>query len=185
MSLSRRRFLKLSAGTFTAVAIADKTLALQSIMKMDTTLDDPADRLRSNKEVTKRNPLETESMEGLLERTPARKRVTRLKGVRGRIRFETEDRTAYLLEVEDGKLELTTGGDDAQAVVVCDTKALVERLLRGEANLIVETLQGHANISGDVALIIKVTLELQAESPFAVGEQNPKKACHERNDQHP
>ncbi len=185
MSLSRRRFLKLSVGTFTAVAIADKTLALQSMMKMDTTLDDPADRLRSNKEVTKRDPMETESMKGLLERTPARKRVTRLQGVRGRIRFETEDGAAYLLEVEDGELELTTGGDDAQAVVVCDTKVLVQRLLRGEANLIVETLQGHANISGDVALIIKVTLELQAESPFAVGEQNPKKACHERDDQHP
>lgn len=114
-------------------------------------------------------------MGGLLDRTPARKRVTRLKGVRGRIRFETEDGAAYLLGVEDGEVELTTGGDDAQAVVVCDTKALVERLLRGEANLIVETLQGHTDTSGDVALVIKVILELQAGSPFAVGEQNPKK----------
>jgi hypothetical protein len=175
MSLLRRQFLKLSVGTFTAAAIADKTLALQSIIEMDTTLGDPADRSRRNKEVTKGDPMEGENLGGLLDRTPARKRVTRLKGVRGRIRFETEDGAAYLLGVEDGEVELTTGGDDAQAVVVCDTKALVERLLRGEANLIVETLQGHTDTSGDVALVIKVILELQAGSPFAVGEQNPKK----------
>jgi len=73
-------------------------------------------------------------------------------------------------------VELTTGSGDAQVVVVCDTKALIARLLRGEANLIIETLQGHTSQKGDVALAIKAVLGLQAGSPFAGGEQISKEA---------
>jgi hypothetical protein len=178
LSLSRRQFLKLSAGTLGAAAIADQALALHSILETGNPLGDPADHSGKNKEVTRRGPMETENLERVLERTPARKkRPPGLEGVRGRIRFETEDGGgAYILRIEDDEVELTTGGDDAEAVVVCDTKVLIARLLRGEANLVVETLQGHTSQRGDVALVIKTTLGLQAGSPFAGGEQIPKKA---------
>ena len=39
-----------------------------------------------------------------------------------------------------------------------------------EANLIVETLQGHTRERGDLTLILKAALGLQAGSPFADGE---------------
>jgi hypothetical protein len=178
LSLSRRQLLKLSAGTLAAAAIADRTLALQSILEMGNPLRETADHSGKNKEARK-GPMETENVERFLERTPARKkRPPGLEGVRGRIRFETEDgRGAYLLRIKDDEVELTTGGDDAEAVVVCDTKALIARLLRGEANLVVETLQGHTSQRGDVALAIKAVLGLQAGSPFAGGgEQIPKEA---------
>jgi hypothetical protein len=178
LSLSRRQFLKLSAGTFAAAAIADQALALHSILETGNPLGDPTDHSGKNKEVRRTGPMETENLERFLERTPARKkRPPGLEGVRGRIRFETEDGGgAYLLRIEDDEVELTTGGDDAEAVVVCDTKVLIARLLRGEANLVVETLQGHTSQRGDVALAIKATLGLQAGSPFAGGEQIPKEA---------
>ena len=113
--------------------------------------------------------METENLQRFLDQTPAwKKRAPGLKGITGHIRFETEDgRAAYLLQIDDGEVELTTGGDDAQAVVVCDTKALIGRLLRGEANLIVESLQGHTSERGDLTLIVKAVLGLQAGSPFA------------------
>jgi SCP-2 sterol transfer family len=174
----RRQFLKLSAGTFAAAAIVDQALALQSILTMGNVLGDLADRSKRNKGIEERGrPMETENLERFLERTPRKKKAPGLKGVRGRIRFETEDGgAAYLLQIEDEDVELTTGGDDAQAVVVCDTKALIARLLRGEANLIVQTLQGHTSARGDLTLVIKAVLGLQAGSPFAGGEQIPKEA---------
>jgi hypothetical protein len=179
MSLVRRQFLKLSAGTFAAAAIADQALALQSLLEMGNLLEDLADRSRRNKGIEGRGrPMEMENLERFLEGTPAqKKKAPGLKGVRGRIRFETENGgAAYLLQIEDEDVELTTGGDDAQAVVVCDTKALIARLLRGEANLIVQTLQGHTSASGDLTLVIKAVLGLQAGSPFAGGEQIRKEA---------
>jgi len=112
--------------------------------------------------------MEDAHSEGLLERTPVGVRAPRLEGVRGRIRFETEDGAAYLLRIDDGKVELTSGRKDAEAVVVCESKTLIARLLNGEASLVVETLQGHSSATGDMALLIKVALELQARSPFAV-----------------
>jgi hypothetical protein len=175
LSLSRRQFLKLSAWTLAATAIADQALALHSILK---TGNPPTDHSGKNKEVTRREPMETENVERFLERRPARKkRPPGLEGVRGRIRFETEDGGgAYLLRIEDDEVELTTGGDDAEAVVVCDSKVLIARLLRGEANLVVETLQGHTSQRGDVALAIKTVFGLQAGSPFAGGERISKEA---------
>jgi hypothetical protein len=167
--LSRRQFLTLSSGTLAAAAIADKALALQSILEMSNPAGDPADHSGKNKAVTGRGPMETEDLQRFFEGTPARKkRAPGLEGIRGRIRFETEDgAAAYLLRIDDGEVELTTGSDDAEAVVVCDTKGLIARLLRGEANLIVESLQGHTSERGDLTLIVKAILGLQAGSPFA------------------
>lgn len=148
--------------------MADKTLARQSMSDAGR----HADRSRVHNASAQGDPVDTDAPQPSLERMAAHKnRVPALDGVRGRIRFETEDgKTAYLLRIEHGEVDLSTSDDEAEAVLVCDSKALIARFLRGEANLIVETLQGHTRERGDLTLILKAALGLQAGSPFAGGE---------------
>jgi SCP-2 sterol transfer family len=90
-----------------------------------------------------------------------------LVGISGTIAFEAGTDSRYLLRVDNGEVELTAGPGDAQAVVKCDSKSEIEHLLRGEANPVVETLQGHVYAEGDLSLALKVALGLLAGSPFS------------------
>jgi hypothetical protein len=61
-------------------------------------------------------------------------------------------------------------------VLKCDSKSEIERLLRGEANPVVETLQGHIMAAGDRALALKVALGLLAGSPYSASGTAPQEA---------
>lgn len=165
MSFSRRQLFQLTLGILAAGTTAEQTLARQSRFDAGRA----ADRSRVHPTSAPGDPVDTDVPHPSLERMAApTKRVPALDGVQGRIRFETEDgKTAYLLRIDHGEVDLTTGDEEAQAVLVCDSTALIARVLRGEANLIVETLQGHTRERGDLTLILKAVLGLQAGSPFA------------------
>jgi len=90
-----------------------------------------------------------------------------LAGLSGTVAFQAGADARYLLTVNNGEVELTAGSGKAEAVVICDSKAEIERLLRGEANPVVATLQGHISAEGDRALALKVSLGLLAGSPFS------------------
>jgi hypothetical protein len=90
-----------------------------------------------------------------------------LVGISGTVAFETGPDARYLLKVHDGRVELTAGRGDAQAVVTCDSKEEIEHLLRGEDNPVVDALQGHLSLQGDRMLAVKVALGLTAGSPFS------------------
>lgn len=121
--------------------------------------------------------MKTEELERWLDRAPrGKKKMPALKGVRGEIRFEAEDgagtdfqraEEVACLRIEEGEVELTNHCDQAQAVLVCDSKAEVARLLRGEAHPMVEALQGRIAAQGDLELALRVILDLRGGSPFA------------------
>ncbi|MBI3804209.1 MAG: hypothetical protein HY282_10660 [Nitrospirae bacterium] len=121
--------------------------------------------------------MNAEELEKWMERVPkGKKKMPALKGVRGRVKFEAEGGGAYLLQVDDGEVELRGGGDSAEAVVICESKAEIARLLRGEAHPVVEALQGRAAAGqGDRELALRVVLELRGGSPFIEGKEARKK----------
>lgn len=121
--------------------------------------------------------MKTEELERWLDRAPkGKKKMPALKGVRGRVKFEVEGGgAAYLLRIEEGEVELTPGGDHAEAVVICESKAEIARMLRGEVHPVVETLQGRAAGQGDRALALRVALDLRGGSPFAERKEARKK----------
>jgi hypothetical protein len=91
-----------------------------------------------------------------------------LKGVRGRVKFEPEGGGgAYLLQIDDGEVELTTGGNSAETVMICESKAEIARLLRGEAHVVVDALRGRVAARGDLNLAVRVALDLRGGSPFS------------------
>ena len=120
--------------------------------------------------------MNAEELEKWMERVPkGKKKMPALKGVRGRIKFEAEEvqgahfsqvKDVACLRIEDGEVELTADCEDAQAVLIGDSKAEIARLLRGEAHPMVETLQGRIGARGDLELALRVLLDLRAGSPF-------------------
>ncbi|HEU4647686.1 MAG TPA: SCP2 sterol-binding domain-containing protein [Gemmatimonadales bacterium] len=99
-----------------------------------------------------------------------------LAGVAGTVAFEAGIDARWLLTIDNGEVELTSGPGEAQAVVKCDSKAVAERLLRGEGNPVVSALQGHLTAEGDRALALKVALGLLAGSPFSTSGTAPQEA---------
>lgn len=121
--------------------------------------------------------MKTEELERWLDRAPkGKKQMPALKGVRGAIKFEAENgagadsqqvEEVACLRIEEGEVELTNHCDQAQAVLVCDSKAEVARLLRGEAHPMVGVLQGRIAAQGDLELALRLILDLRGGSPFA------------------
>jgi len=107
-----------------------------------------------------------ENLEQLIERGHKR-HVAGLEGISGRIKFEVGADAACLLRIDNGDVELSADGADTQAVVACNTREEVARVLRGDVNPIVEALQGHLSAKGDLALVFKATLGLQSGALFA------------------
>jgi putative sterol carrier protein len=89
-----------------------------------------------------------------------------LAGVSGRMRFMVGDKPMGVLVVDNGHLSLIDDGNPVDVTVICATREIVMRLLRGEINPVVAALKGEIRQRGNRELGVKVALGLRAGSPF-------------------
>jgi hypothetical protein len=91
-----------------------------------------------------------------------------LIGISGKLRLQLADSPAGVLEVApNGEIGIVSEGE-ASTVLEVDTTDTLNALLRGDLNPIVARLQNRVRVEGDVALVLRVFLGLQAGSPWNV-----------------
>jgi putative sterol carrier protein len=94
-------------------------------------------------------------------------RVPDLAGVDGRLAIEVDGKTVGELVVADGHVEFGGNGAPTQGVVGFRSAEDLWKVLRGQMNPIVASLQGRLTLQGDLALAVKIILCISAASPFA------------------
>jgi putative sterol carrier protein len=94
-------------------------------------------------------------------------RVADLAGVSGRLSVEVDGKTVGELVVEDGHVELGGNGAPTQGVVAFKSAEDLWKVLRGQLNPVVASLQGRLTLQGDLAFAVKVILCIASASPFA------------------
>jgi hypothetical protein len=89
-----------------------------------------------------------------------------LSGLAGRIRLEAAGAPVGVLQVADGAAGIGPDGE-AAATLRADALQTLVQLLGGELHPIVARLQNRVRLEGDVALVLRVFLGLQAGSPWS------------------
>jgi hypothetical protein len=79
--------------------------------------------------------------------------------------LEVSSQPVGLLHIENGKGSILAQGD-APATVSFDTEQTLKRVLGGALHPIVARLQQRVDVAGDAALVLKVLMGLQAQSPW-------------------
>jgi hypothetical protein len=72
---------------------------------------------------------------------------------------------AGLLHIANGKGSILAQGD-APATASFDSEATLKRVLGGALHPIVARLQRRLDVEGDAALVLKILMGLQAQSPW-------------------
>jgi putative sterol carrier protein len=93
-------------------------------------------------------------------------RVEDLAGVSGRLAVEVDGKTVGELVIDDGHVELGGNGAPTQGVVGFKSAEDLWKVLRGQLNPVVASLQGRLTVQGDLAFAVKVILCISAASPF-------------------
>lgn len=89
--------------------------------------------------------------------------VPALNHVKGALRVDVGDVCLGIIRVDDGKVSLLPGTGESEAVVTTAEESSLRRLLHGEMNAIVATIQGNIDLEGDVALAARILYALQAD----------------------
>ncbi|MFT3926807.1 MAG: SCP2 sterol-binding domain-containing protein [Myxococcales bacterium] len=97
----------------------------------------------------------------LLTQVPAH--LPALDHVRGSLQVDVGSDCLGVIRVEDGQVTLLPGPGKAEAVVTTAEGGGLMRLLQGEMNAIVATIQGNIDLEGDLALASKILRALQAD----------------------
>jgi len=84
----------------------------------------------------------------------------------GRIRLGVGDGTIGCLKVADGTVEILPDRE-AEASLIADSPETLVGLLGGETHPVVARLQGRVSTTGNIALVIRIFLGLQAGSPWS------------------
>jgi hypothetical protein len=93
--------------------------------------------------------------------------ATGVKGLSGLIRLNVGDTIIGRLKVApDGAVQILPDGE-AEASLIADTPQTLVGLLGGDRHPVVARLQGRITTSGDVGLVIRTFLGLQAGSPWS------------------
>jgi hypothetical protein len=90
-------------------------------------------------------------------------RIPALEHVRGSVRVDVGTEALGILRVEDGHVTLLPSAGHAEAVITTAGENDLQRLLHGEMNAIVATIQGNIDLEGDVALAARILYALQAD----------------------
>lgn len=89
-----------------------------------------------------------------------------LAGLAARIRLEVAGADAGVLQVANGVAEIGPEGE-ADATLNADTLPTLLGLLAGEVHPFVARLQNRVSVEGDLSLLVRVFLGLQADSPWS------------------
>jgi hypothetical protein len=79
--------------------------------------------------------------------------------------LEIASQPVGLLHIENGGGSILAPGE-APATASFDTEATLKRVLGGALHPIVARLQRRLDVAGDAALVLKVLMGLQAQSPW-------------------
>jgi putative sterol carrier protein len=120
--------------------------------------------------------METSEMTSALGSAPFADASAQLAGLHGRLKIDAGGKTVGVLQVQDGKVELSSDGASAEARIVCGAAEDVAKIVRGELNPVVAALQGRLSIHGDRIFAIKVVLGLAAAAKNAAGASAQKGA---------
>ena len=91
---------------------------------------------------------------------------TGLSGLAGRIRLQVAGADAGVLKIANSEAEIGPDGG-ADATLNADTMPTLLGLLSGELHPFVARLQNRVSVEGDLGLIVRVFLGLQADSPWS------------------
>lgn len=89
-----------------------------------------------------------------------------LSGLAGHIRLQVAGADAGVLKIANSEAEIGPEGE-ADATLNADTLPTLLGLLAGEVHPFVARLQNRISVEGDLALLVRVLLGLQAESPWS------------------
>jgi hypothetical protein len=89
-----------------------------------------------------------------------------LSGLAGRIRLQVAGADAGVLKVANSEAEIGPDGG-ADATLNADTMPTLLGLLSGGVHPFVARLQNRVSVEGDLGLIVRVFLGLQADSPWS------------------
>jgi hypothetical protein len=110
--------------------------------------------------------METQEI-GKLEIAPVTGEAPGLEGVHGRVRIEIGGRAVATVTIDGTHVQLTPAQEgEADAVFRFEQIEDLAKLLRGELNPVVASLQDLFGIEGDLAFSVKVFLGLQVPSDF-------------------
>ena len=93
--------------------------------------------------------------------------VPLLAGRSGRMRVDVDGRSAGVIEVEQGHINVSDQLGEVAVIAMVDEASDFLRMLRGELNPVVASIQGRLAFQGDVELGVEIILALNAAKPFA------------------
>ncbi len=94
-----------------------------------------------------------------------------LEGVSGRVRVECGGEPLATIEVESGDVRLAPVSEAFEAVFVTCDRSDLERLLAGELNPVLASIQGRLAIHGNVEFAVRLFLALRAARMHAQREE--------------
>lgn len=93
--------------------------------------------------------------------------VPLLAGRSGRMRVDVDGRSAGVIEVQQGHINVSDELGEVGVIAMVDETSDFLRMLRGELNPVVASIQGRLVFQGDVELGVEIVLALNAAKPFA------------------
>jgi putative sterol carrier protein len=106
--------------------------------------------------------METSEMTSAFGSAPFAEASAQLAGLRGRLKIDAGGKTVGVLQVDDGRVQLSPDTESPEAAIICSAEDDVAKIVRGELNPVVAALQGRLAIHGDRIFAIKVVLGLAA-----------------------
>jgi hypothetical protein len=90
-----------------------------------------------------------------------------LAGLSGRMRVDVKDVPVATIHLEKGRMWASDPEAEAEAVAVVEERSDFEKILAGELNPVVASIQGRLRFRGDPELATRLVNALNAARPFA------------------
>jgi hypothetical protein len=114
----------------------------------------------------KEAPMDNQNTESLVTEGTFEGEAPGLAGVVGRMRLMVGDKALGVLVVDNGRVALAPDDPPVDVTVVCKSRELLIKLLRGQLNPVLMALQAEGRLCGDRERGVKIVYGLRGENPF-------------------
>lgn len=97
-----------------------------------------------------------------------------LAGIVGRMRLMVGDQALGVLVVDNGRVKLAPDEPPVDVTLVCKSRDVLVKLLRGQLNPVIMALQAEGRLHGDRERGVKIVYGLRGENPFVQAPLNGK-----------
>jgi putative sterol carrier protein len=118
--------------------------------------------------------VENQSSESLVTEGTFEAEAPGLAGVVGRMRLMVGDQALGVLVVDNGRVKLTPDGPPVDVTLVCKSRDLLIKLLRGQLNPVIMALHAEGKLHGDRERGVKILYGLRGENPLVQAPLNGK-----------